>query len=277
MSIYEKLSTSAQYIQSIRNFTPQVGIILGSGLGSFVSCVKDQTIIPYADIPFIHQATVEGHEGRLILGFINQIPCAVLQGRLHPYEGYQMEDIVFPLRTLAVLGTKTMILTNAAGGINESYQCGDLVLITDHINLMGKNPLVGRNINELGPRFPDMTHTYSPKLRKLFHQVAREQQTTLKNGVYCSVLGPTFETPAEIKMMRILGGDMVGMSTAPESIAANHLGLKVAGISCITNMAAGLSNQELSHEEVKQEALKVMKKFSDLLVGTIEKIPTLPQ
>ena len=270
--MYGKLSTAAQYIQNVRHFVPKVGMVLGSGLGTFVERVQDVVIIPYGEIPFFHKTSVEGHQGRLILGFIENVPVVILQGRLHAYEGHEMDEIVFSVRTLATLGAETLILTNAAGGINKEFSPGDLVLIKDHINLMGKNPLLGPNIDELGPRFPDMTEAYSPEIREHFHQVAKENNIVLKEGIYCSVLGPTYETPAEINMISVLGGDMVGMSTVPEAIAANHLGLKVAGISCITNMAAGLSNEKLNHDDIKDEALRVMGKFSDLLTRTIKKV-----
>ena len=270
--MYGKLSTAAQYIQNVRHFVPKVGMVLGSGLGTFVERVQDVVIIPYGEIPFFHKTSVEGHQGRLILGFIENVPVVILQGRLHAYEGHEMDEIVFSVRTLAILGAETLILTNAAGGINKEFCPGDLVVIKDHINLMGKNPLLGPNINELGPRFPDMTEAYSPELRGHFHQVAKENNIVLKEGIYCSVLGPTYETPAEINMISVLGGDMVGMSTVPEAIAAKHLGLKVAGISCITNMAAGLSNEKLNHDDIEDEALRVMGKFSDLLTRTIKRV-----
>lgn len=270
--MYEKLGTAAKYIQSVYPQTPKVGLVLGSGLGAFINSVENPTIIPYKDIPFFRKTTVEGHEGRLILGQVHEIQVAILQGRLHGYEGLPMEEVVFPVRVLATLGIDALILTNAAGGINESFSPGDLVVIKDHINLMGKNPLVGPNINELGPRFPDMTKAYDPKLIGLLEESAEEDRISIKEGVYCALLGPTYETPSEIKMLRTLGGDMVGMSTVPESIAANHLGLKVCGISCITNMAAGIINKKLCHEEVKEQALKVMELFSSLLKTTIKKI-----
>ena len=270
--MYEKLSTATQYIQGLHPFVPKVGIVLGSGLGVFMECMKDPFQIPYEDIPFFKKTTVDGHKGRLILGNIHNVPCAILQGRLHGYEGYHMNEVVFPVRTLATLGVETLILTNASGGINRNFSLGDLVLIKDHINLMGRNPLVGPNINELGPRFPDMTHTYNRKLRSIFYKVAEENQIQLKEGVYCSLLGPTYETPAEIRMLSTLGADMVGMSTAPEAIAAHHLGIKVAGISCISNMAAGITEKELHHSHIEQEALKVMTTFSTLLSQAIDEI-----
>ena len=275
--MYEKLSAAAQYIQGRCDFVPRVGIVLGSGLGAFIERVEKPTVIAYGDIPFFRDTTVEGHRGRLILGHLRAsgsepVAVAVLQGRLHVYEGCEMDEIVFGVRTLATLGAETLLLTNAAGGINPDFSPGELVLINDHINLSGRNPLVGPNISELGPRFPDMTHAYHPQLRQCFHRVARQVGVTLKEGVYCSVLGPTYETPAEIRMLAALGGDMVGMSTVPEAIAASHLGLRVAGISCITNMAAGLTGQRLSHDDIKDEALRVMDQFSNLLVKAIVEI-----
>lgn len=273
--MFEKLSESVSAIQQINNIVPKVGIVLGSGLGVFVNEVEDQVVIPYSEIPHFHNTSVEGHEGRLILGKVSGVNTAILQGRLHGYEGLDMNEVVFPVRVLATLGIESLILTNAAGGINESFSPGDLICIQDHINLSGKNPLVGPNISEMGPRFPDMTEAYNPKLREIILSSAKELDYNMKSGVYCSVLGPTYETPAEIKMMRILGGDMVGMSTVPESIAANHLGLKVAGISCITNMGAGIHKGHLKHEDIKSEAEKVMNTFSSLLKKSIEKIGRL--
>ena len=246
-------------------------------LGPFVEKVQNPLHIPYRDIPSFHQTTVEGHQGRLILGSINETPIAILQGRLHAYEGRHMSEVVFPVRVLATLGIETLILTNAAGGINRNFTPGDLVLIKDHINLTGQNPLVGPNSNELGPRFPDMTEAYHPHLQELLLQTAQKQNIPLKTGVYCALLGPTYETPAEVHMVSVLGGDMVGMSTVPEAIAANHLGVKVAGISCITNMAAGLAQEKLKHEDIKEKALMVMDSFSNLIALTIPKICRITQ
>lgn len=267
--------TASKHIKTVCNTVPRVGIILGSGLGAFVEAVEDKTIIPYNDIPFFRPTTVEGHEGRLILGKVKNIEVAILQGRLHAYEGLPMEEVVLPVRVLAALGIESLILTNASGGINTSFKAGELVLIEDHINFMGTNPLVGPNINELGPRFPDMTFAYNQTLTRLIKDSSKELDYDIKSGVYAGVLGPTFETPAEIRMLRVLGADMVGMSTVPESIAANHLGLKVAGISCIANMAAGIEKVKLKHEDVKKQALKVMGLFVNLLTKSIEKIGKL--
>ncbi len=270
--MYKKLKEAAQYIKSVTNVRPQIGLVLGSGLGAFVDRIQNKIVIPYQDIPHFKQCTVEGHEGRLILGTIADVPCVVLQGRLHVYEGHPMEDIVFPTRVMATLGIEILILTNAAGGINQTFRPGDLVLMEDHINLMGHNPLVGPNISELGPRFPDMTEAYAKDLRNIFQKASLNLGREIKKGVYAALLGPTYETPAEIRMMRIIGADMVGMSTAPEAIAANHLGLKVCGISCITNMAAGIEQRALSHDDVKDMAAKVMEHFSNLLCEGIKLI-----
>ncbi len=268
--MYEKLKSAANHIESVKKSCPKVGIVLGSGLGSFIDSIEDAVNIPYDEIPFFHKTSVEGHEGRLILGKINGVEVAVLQGRLHAYEGYDMEEVVFPIRTLATLGVESLILTNAAGGISDNFKSGDLVIISDHINLMGKNPLVGPNLNELGPRFPDMTKAYPHELQDILFESGKQNGVELKRGVYAGVLGPTYETPAEVRMIKTLGGDMVGMSTVPESIAANHLGLKVCGVSCISNMAAGIENVELKHEDIKEQALKVMELFTNILKNTIK-------
>lgn len=268
--MFTKLGQAAEYIQSIRKIDPQVGLVLGSGLGIYLDHIEDKTIIPYSDIPHFLPTTIEGHPGRLILGKVGDFSVAVLQGRLHAYEGHSMEQIVFPVRTLATLGIEFLFLTNAAGGINLDFKPGDIVLINDHINFMGQNPLIGPNIQELGPRFPDMTNAYHPRLKELVAETAQKLDIELKSGVYASVLGPTYETPSEIKMLRTLGADMVGMSTVPESISANHLGLNVCGLSCVTNLGAGMKNEKLSHEDVKKEAKKVMDEFSTLLTETIK-------
>lgn len=270
--MYEKIGKTAEYIKSIKSSNPQVGIVLGSGLGAFIDQVENLTVIPYDEIPNFHKTTVEGHEGRLILGKIKGVEVVILQGRFHAYEGLPMEEVVFPVRVLSTLGIESLILTNAAGGINLNFKAGELVNIVDHINLMGRNPLIGPNINELGPRFPDMTHAYCPKLREILKAAASETGVKLEQGVYAGVLGPTYETPAEIRMLRTIGADMVGMSTVPESIAANHMGIKVCGVSCVTNMAAGIENVELKHEDIKEQALKVMDSFSTLLATAIGKM-----
>jgi purine-nucleoside phosphorylase len=267
----DKLAAALKYIKTQNNSTPKIGIVLGSGLGVFVDEIKNKKIIPYNDIPHFQKTTVEGHAGQLIFGTIKGVEVAVMQGRLHYYEGLSMDEVVFPVRLLGLLGIKNLILTNAAGGVNLNYKPGDLVLITDHINLMGTNPLLGPNNNEMGPRFPDMSHAYNPKLNEIIKDISKNLGYHLNEGVYAGVSGPTYETPSEIKMIRILGGDMVGMSTVPETIAANHMGLKVCAISCITNMGAGIIDQTLKHEDIKDEALKAMSMFSALINNTIEK------
>lgn len=270
--MFNKLKTAAEEVKTVSSETPEIGIVLGSGLGDFVSRITEAKEIPFSKIPHFKNTTVQGHEGKLVLGKIKGVKVAVLQGRYHAYEGHAMEDVVFPLRLLSVLGIDKVILTNAAGGINLHYKPGDLVLITDHINMMGTNPLIGPNNADIGPRFPDMTNAYDLALQRCIQRAARTIRYNLKEGVYCALMGPTYETPAEVRMLGILGADMVGMSTVPETIAANHLGMTVAGISCITNMAAGLSGKKLSHEEVKETAEKVMIVFSDLLEESVSEI-----
>ena len=270
--MYEKLEQSAKYIQSLRPTSPKIGVVLGSGLGAFVDKIENPKVVPYSEIPHFKNPNVEGHEGRLILGSVEGIEIAVLQGRIHAYEGHSMEEVVFSTRVLATLGIENLILTNAAGGINLEYNPGDIILIDDHINLTGKNPLIGPNKSELGPRFPDMSNAYHPDIKKAFIESAKDMNSDLKSGVYAGLLGPTYETPSEIKMLRILGADMVGMSTVPETIAANHFGVKVGGLSCITNMAAGIKDETLKHEDIKEQALKVMSFFSTLLANAIKKI-----
>ena len=270
--MYEKLKETAEYIQDRIERSPKVGVILGSGLGSFVNHIQNPTIIPYNEIPHFRQTSVEGHEGRLISGMIGDVPIVVLQGRLHCYEGLPMDEVVFPTRVLATLGIEILFLTNASGGINLEYSPGDLIVISDHINFMGKNPLVGPNREDWGPRFPDMTHAYHPELQAILVQSAKEIGFEMRKGIYLGVLGPTYETPAEIRMFRVMGADMVGMSTVPESIAANHFGIKVCGVSCVTNMAAGVEDKKLDHSDVKEQAKKVMERFSELLTRSISKM-----
>ena len=270
-----RILEAAQFIQEKYKAKPKIGIVLGSGLGIYVDQIKNKIIIPYQEIPHFKRTSVEGHQGCLILGEVHGVPVAALQGRLHAYEGYAMEEIVHPVRVLAALGIEMLFLTNASGGINANYHPGDLVTISDHINLSGRNPLQGPNINELGPRFPDMSQAYDPELLNLLHSVAKLHHVEMKAGVYCSVLGPSYETPAEIRMLRMIGADMVGMSTVPEVIAANHLGLRVAGVACITNYAAGIKLEKLSHADVKNVAEKAMVGFATILTETIGELKRL--
>lgn len=270
-----KILEASQYILSKISQKPKIGIVLGSGLGVYIDQIENKIVIPYQEIPHFKKTSVEGHSGALIFGTVKEVPVVALQGRLHAYEGYAMDEIVLPVRTLAALGIEFLFLSNASGGINVDFHPGDLVTISDHINLSGRNPLVGPNIAELGPRFPDMGNAYDKELRELLHEVAQNHQINLKSGVYCSVLGPTYETPAEIRMLRIIGADLVGMSTVPEVIAANHLGLKVAGVACVTNYAAGIKQEKLSHADVKKVAEKAMVGFAVVLTETIGELKKL--
>ncbi|MFZ4712283.1 MAG: purine-nucleoside phosphorylase [Bacteriovoracaceae bacterium] len=255
-----------------KDFHPTVGVILGSGLGHYVNYLQNSISISYHEIPGFFATTIQGHEGKLVFGNVSGRQVVVMQGRIHAYEGHSLEQVTFPIRVMKTLGVQNLFVTNAAGCINEAYHPGHIVMIKDHINLTGKNPLVGKNHAELGLRFPDMTQAYSPELSSLIKQTAQELGMELPVGVYCGVLGPTYETPAEIRMMRILGADLVGMSTVSEVIVACHAGIKVAGISCITNMGAGMTREKLTHEEVKKEADKINEKLGNLINKTIEKI-----
>lgn len=270
--VFQKLTETMKYIRSLSPAKPRVGVTLGSGLGSFVKELEVEQSIPYKDIPHFMPTTVEGHQGNLIFGKVGSQSVVILQGRNHYYEGHSMETVVFPTRTLALLGIESLVLTNSAGGFGETMQAGDFMIIEDHINLMGTNPLMGPNIKELGPRFPDMTEAYDKKLIEKMELAFQKQNTRYHKGIYCGVSGPTYETPAEVRYLKLVGGKAVGMSTVPEVIAANHLGLRVAALSCITNLAAGLSRQKLSHQEVTDTAKKVEQQFSSFLKDFIQAI-----
>lgn len=265
MNIITKLTETATFIKSKTQIKPKIGIILGSGLGHFVNEVKIETAIPFSEIPHFIPPTVEGHSGNLILGKINDVDVVILQGRLHFYEGHSMEVVTYPTRTMAALGIEILVVTNSAGGYGDGMKAGDFMIIEDHINFMGTNPLMGPNIKELGPRFPDMTHAYDHDLIQLAEKIFRSQKVFVHKGIYIGVTGPTYETPAEIRMFKALGGKAVGMSTVPEVIAANHMGIRVAAISCITNLAAGITNNKLNHEEVTIVAKQVEKQFCAFL------------
>ncbi len=267
-----KLQESVNFIRTKSSAKPKIGVILGSGLGAFVQDVEVEATIPYKDIPHFSPPTVEGHSGNLIFGKVDGQSIVVLQGRNHFYEGHSMDSVVFPTRTLAMLGVETLILTNSAGGFGEDMQAGDFMIIEDHINLMGTNPLMGPNIKELGPRFPDMTEAYDKRLIQVMEQVLQKQGTRYHKGIYCGVSGPTYETPAEVRYLKLIGGKAVGMSTVPETIAANHLGLRVSALSCITNLAAGISTQKLSHNEVTETAKRVELQFTSFLKEFITNI-----
>ncbi len=275
--IYRKIHEAVEAIQERTKLAPQVGVILGSGLGSVAEQVSDQVIIPYTDIPHFHGTSIEGHAGQMMVGNFEGVPVVFLQGRFHLYEGYPMEEVVFPTRTLCALGIQTLVLTNAAGGVNTRFRAGDLMLIEDHLNLMGDNPLKGPNLSDLGPRFPDLSEAYSKACIEIMEKTAAELEIQVHKGVYAGLLGPTYETPAEIRMLRTLGADAIGMSTVPESIAANHLGVRVAGISCITNLAAGLSPHKLTHQEVIENSKKGAEKLKRLLQAVIPRLVHKPQ
>lgn len=263
---------AADYIRSRSALTPKVGLILGSGLGVLADHIEEPVSINYSDIPFFPQSTVEGHAGELLIGTVQGTPVVLMKGRFHMYEGYGPEMTAFPVRVMKELGVRTLLVTNAAGGVNTSYEPGDLMLISDHLNLTGRNPLVGPNDEELGPRFPGMSQAYSRRLREIARKVAADKGVPLQEGVYAGLLGPTYETPAEIRMLRTLGADAVGMSTVSETIVARHAGIEVLGISCISNMAAGILDQPLSHQEVMETTERVREKFLSLVLSIIPEI-----
>ncbi|MBQ8913551.1 MAG: purine-nucleoside phosphorylase [Lachnospiraceae bacterium] len=253
-------------------YEPEIALILGSGLGNFAENIEDKTIIEYKDIPYFPVSTVSGHEGRFIIGKLSGKKIIAMQGRVHYYEGYSMAKVVMPIRLMKLLGAKTLILTNAAGGINESFNPGTLMAIKDHITSFVPSPLIGENPDSLGVRFPDMSSIYDKELLELLKSISSELDIDLKDGVYLQTTGPNYETPAEINMYKLLGADAVGMSTACEAMAASHMGMRIAGISCITNMAAGISKTALNHDEVKETANQISNKFSNLVKEFIKRI-----
>jgi purine-nucleoside phosphorylase len=267
-----KINEARDYIKKQVEFIPEIGLILGSGLGVMGEEVENKIIIDYSDIPNFPISTVEGHKSRFIFGTLNNKKVAVMQGRFHFYEGYSMQEVVFPVWVMKALGISKLIVTNAAGGVNTSFSPGDLMLIKDHINFAGTNPLIGKNIEEFGPRFPDMSNAYNKDLISIAKECASAKGIDIKEGCYMMYSGPNYETPAEIRMSRILGGDAVGMSTVPEVMVATHCGIKVLGISCITNMAAGILDQPLDHREVIDTAEKVRTKFVRLVKEIVQNI-----
>lgn len=269
---FEKASRAAKFIQSKTKLRPKVGLVLGSGLGAFADELASATRIPYDKIPEFPRSTVEGHAGKLVIGKLGDVPVAAMQGRVHMYEGYTPKDVVFPMRVLGRLGIRAAILTNAAGAINIEYSQGALVVIRDHINLQGTNPLTGPNDERFGPRFPDMSQAYAKAYRKIALSEATRLGLTVREGVYAALQGPSFETPAEIRFLKAIGADLVGMSTVPEVIVARHMGIRVLGISCVTNMAAGILDRELSHEEVMETGERVKGEFVALVRAVIPPI-----
>jgi len=268
-----RLDAAADTIRRKRDTVPLVGLVLGSGLGAFADSLEDRAAIPFEKIPsFPVSSGVVGHAGELVLGNVGKTPVVVLSGRVHFYEGRPFSDVVFPVRVLARLGVPAVILTNAAGGLRKTYRPGDLMLMTDHINGFGSNPLIGPNEEALGPRFPDMSAVYDPALRKIAKAEARRLRIPLREGVYIGLHGPSYETPAEIRALKRMGADAVGMSTVPEAIALRHAGVRVMGISTITNMAAGILPKPLAHEEVLETTKRVGKRFVSLLTALVPKI-----
>lgn len=279
MTYFDDVNEAAEFLRGkLGSLRPQVGIVLGSGLGEAAEAVTDPATIPYRNIPHFPQATVEGHSGRLVAGRLGGVPVAVMQGRVHFYEGYSPLQVTFPTRVLGALGVRAVLLTNAAGGIAEGYRVGQFVLVADHINMMGWNPLNGLNEERFactagaGLRFFDMTEAYSKGLRALAREAAAEEGFELEEGIYLATPGPSFETPAEIRAFRTLGATLVGMSTVPEALVARHMGIEVLGISCVTNLAAGLGTTKLSHEEVNETGRKVEKRLANLLTRLAPKI-----
>ena len=264
--------SAAQLIRARTPLRPEIGLILGSGLGAFADSLSDATRVPYADIPTFPRSTAIGHAGQMVLGNAGNIPVAAMQGRVHLYEGYSAQEVTFPIRVFARMGARAVILTNAAGGINRSYSQGALVLIRDHINLQGANPLIGPNDDRFGVRFPDMTQAYDRSYRKMAREEAAKLGISLHEGVYAALSGPSYETPAEIEYLHRIGADLVGMSTVAEVIAARHMGINVLAISCVTNMAAGILDQPLSHQEVMETGERVKTSFEALLRAVLPRI-----
>lgn len=271
-SYYEKLKESSKYVEGIIKIKPQIGIVLGSGLGTLADEIEDAITMKYEDIPNFPLSTVSGHEGKLIFGKLSGKYVLAMKGRFHSYEGYDMEDATYGIRTMKLLGIENVIITNAAGGINTSFKEGALMLITDHIGLFAPSALRGPNIDEFGLRFPDMTYAYNPELLNLAQECAAKENIHVEKGIYAFANGPNYETPAEIKALRIMGADAVGMSTVPEVIAANHAGMKILGISCITNMAAGVLDKPLHHLEVMETAERIKNDFIRYIKSIVGKM-----
>ena len=278
--VYEKLMKCYKSVREKTDFVPEAALILGSGLGDYADDLKIEASVNYADIEGFPVSTVKGHKGRFVFAHVEGVPMVIMQGRVHYYEGYPMSDVVLPTRLIGLLGAKKIILTNAAGGVNYNFKPGDFMLITDHITTAVPNPLIGENIDELGTRFPDMSEVYAPdmsdayskRVQDVIRKCAAECGVEILEGVYVQFTGPNYETPAEIRMCRTWGGDAAGMSTACEAVAANHMGMKVCGISCITNLAAGMSKQKLDHKEVQETADRVSRQFKQLVTEVIKTI-----
>lgn len=272
MDAYEKLTKCLEAIRAKTDFVPRIALVLGSGLGSFGSQVDTRAVVEYKDIEGFPVSTVAGHEGRFIFGYVSGVPVVVMQGRVHYYEGYSMQDVVLPIRLMGALGAKVLFLTNAAGGVNFTFKAGDLMLIRDQIASFVPSPLIGGNLDKLGLRFPDMSRIYEPELCDIIRTAAESSGIALKEGVYIQLTGPQYESPAEIRMCRALGADAVGMSTACEAVAARHMGMRVCGVSCVSNLACGMTSTPLSHEEVAETGRLVAEKFTSLVKSSIAAI-----
>ncbi|MCI5868622.1 MAG: purine-nucleoside phosphorylase [Dorea sp.] len=270
--IYEKLKKCIKSVREKTNFQPEVALILGSGLGDYAEEIQIEQTIDYTEIEGFPISTVAGHKGRFVFGYVKKVPVVIMQGRVHYYEGYPMSDVVLPTRLMGMLGAKKLILTNAAGGANYDFKPGDFMVITDHITTGVPSPLIGPNLDELGARFPDMSEVYSVRMRDIIKKVAADMGIQIQEGVYVQLTGPAYETPAEVRLCRSWGGDAVGMSTACEAMAARHMGMEVCGISCITNMAAGMSSEQLDHKEVQETADRVAKQFKALVTEIVGNI-----
>ena len=273
--VYEKLMRCYEDVRKRTAFVPKVAVVLGSGLGDYAEDIRVEYELPYSEIEGFPVSTVPGHAGKFIFGYIDQVPVACMKGRVHYYEGYPVSDVVLPVRLLKLMGAEILFLTNAAGGVNTSFHAGDLMLIRDHISAFAPNPLIGPNIDELGPRFPDMSRVYDRELQKLIAGRAKENHIYLQEGVYVQMTGPSYESPAEIRMLRMLGCDAVGMSTVVEAIAANHMGMKICGVSCISNLAAGMSENPLSHKEVQEAADMAAPNFKRLVTEAVKGMAAL--
>lgn len=269
---FEKLQRCFKSVKEKIAFEPKIGLILGSGLGDYADQIEIVETLNYSEIEDFPSSTVVGHKGRFVFGYVDKVPVVIMQGRVHYYEGYPMTDVVLPIRLMGLLGVETVLLTNAAGGVNFEFHPGDFMLITDHITTMIPSPLIGENMEELGPRFPDMSEVYDQELNRKIIDAAKSLNIDLKQGIYMQFTGPAYETPVEIRMCRTLGGDAAGMSTACEAVAAHHMGIKVCGISCITNLAAGMSKEKLSHTEVQETADRVADEFKKLVTKVVVEI-----
>lgn len=270
--VYEKLLKCYESVRAKVDFQPKVALVLGSGLGDYADSIQVEATLDYHDIEGFPVSTIPGHKGRFVFGYVGDVPVVIMQGRVHYYEGYPIQDVVLPARLMKMMGAEVLFLTNAAGGVNFDFHAGELMLITDHISSFVPSPLIGENIGEPGVRFPDMSDIYDKSLQKLITETAEKLDIPLQKGVYLQLTGPAYESPAEVRMCRILGADAVGMSTACEAVAANHMGMKICGISCISNLACGMTDQPLSHMEVQEAADKVAPMFQKLVTETIIEI-----